>query len=66
MFGLQGELLLGWRSEVAERARAERERLTRERQRAADAKLLGTVGLDEPPDDARRSSTTEAGGPDPS
>ena len=49
MFGLQGELLLAWRTEVAERARAERERLTRERQRAADAKLLGTVGLDEPP-----------------
>src|ERR1700712_5407526 len=67
MFGLQGELLLAWRTEVAERARAERERLTRERQRAADAKLLGTVGLDEPPEGAgQRSSSVETGGPDPS
>src|ERR1700759_2200400 len=55
MFGLQGELLSGWRSEVAERARAERERLSLERQRAADARLLGTFGLEESP-----------GGPDPS
>ena len=67
MFGLQGELLAAWRAEVAERARAERERLTRERQRAADAKLLGTVGLDDPPGDAgQRSPTIETGGPDPS
>jgi probable rRNA maturation factor len=67
MFGLQGELLSGWRTEIAERARAERERLTLERQRAADAKLLGTVGLDEPSgDEAQRSSTIETGGPDPS
>ncbi|MCD2196356.1 rRNA maturation RNase YbeY [Actinomycetospora endophytica] len=67
MFGLQGELLSGWRAEVAERARAERERLTLERQRAADAKLLGTVGLGESPGDgAQRSSTGDPGGPEPS
>ena len=39
----------------------------------ADAKLLGTVGLDEPPGDGnqgstpigKRSSTSDTGGPDP-
>jgi probable rRNA maturation factor len=68
MFGLQGELLLGWRSEVAERARAERERLTRERQRAADAKLLVETGDGNQGSTPRgqRSSTVETGGPDPS
>lgn len=64
MFGLQGDLLSGWRAEVAERARAERERAVRERQQAADAKLLGTVGLDEPT--GQRPSSTEAGPPEPS
>jgi len=40
MFGLQNELLDRWR---ADRAAAE----ARERQRAADSHVLGTVGLDE-------------------
>ncbi|HTF55294.1 MAG TPA: rRNA maturation RNase YbeY [Pseudonocardia sp.] len=43
MFALQNQLLARWR---AERAAAE----ARERQRAADSHVLGTVGL-EPPDD---------------
>jgi probable rRNA maturation factor len=63
MFGLQGELLAEWRHERETRereARAAQEAHDREvraareaderlaRQRAADARLLGTVGLDDP------------------